>query len=389
MFAHRTNWTLVTNPLTAALEEARGAGIEVLDLTVSNPTRAGLTYDTEAILSAFQDAAMLDYDPQPKGLLSARRAVAEYYRQEHDIFGLDPEALILTASTSEAYSYVFRLLCNAGDEVLVPKPSYPLFDYLAGLEDVKLQPFPLLYDHGWQIDVASLYKAVTPRTRAIVVVHPNNPSGSFVQANEVDALNDFCREYDLAILSDEVFLDYAHDGARRSSFVENVNTLTFTMSGLSKISGLPQMKLAWLAVTGPEGSVREALNRLEVIADTYLSISAPVQHAAPILLGQRRNIQPILVDRLRENLGALDRALASQKNCERLIVEGGWYVILRVPATQPDDELAVDLLRKAAVLVHPGHFFDFPSDGYLVLSLITPSEQFQSGVSRILDVMNL
>jgi aspartate/methionine/tyrosine aminotransferase len=388
MFAHRTNWKLTQNLLTKAIEEARAAGVELLDLTISNPTRAGLAYDAETLLAAFANPEALDYDPQSKGLLSARKAVADYYRQEHEIFQLDLERIILTTSTSEAYSYIFRLLCNSDDEILVPKPSYPLFEFLADLQDVRLTPYPLLYDHGWQIDFPSLYKAVSHRTRAVVVVHPNNPTGSYVQAAEVTALNVFCREYGLVILSDEVFLDYALDGAARSSFVKNDDALTFTLSGVSKISGLPQMKLAWLVASGPPGQVQDAMARLDVIADTYLSMNTPVQLAAPALLEQRKKIQPVLLDRLRENLQELDRALFRQKSCQKLEVEGGWYAILRVPVTQMDEELAVDLVRKVGVLTHPGHFFDFPSEGYLVLSLITPPLVFREGLKRILDVLN-
>ena len=388
MFSHRTSWKLTQNALTRAIEEAREAGANLLDLTTSNPTRAGLKYDAENLLGAFSNDKALDYDPQSKGLLSAREAVVEYYRQEHDIFQLDPECIILTTSTSEAYSYIFRLLCNADDEILVPKPSYPLFEFLADLQDVRLIPYPLLYDHGWQIDFPSLYKSVTHRTRAVVVVHPNNPTGSFVRGEEVSALSGFCKEYGLAIIADEVFLDYALDGAPRTSFAKNDEVLTFALSGVSKVSGLPQMKLAWMVVNGPPDSATDAMSRLEIIADTYLSMSAPIQLAAPVLLDQRKNIQPLLLDRTRENLQELDRALLRQKSCQRLAVEGGWYTILRVPVTRSDEELSIELVQRAGVLVHPGHFFDFASEGNLVLSLITASDAFREGVKRILRHVN-
>ena len=387
-FAHRTNWKLSQNALTRAIEKAQAAGVDLLDLTTSNPTRAGVNYDAETILGAFTNTETLDYDPQSKGMLSARRAVTEYYRQEHDMFHLDPERIILTTSTSEAYSYIFRLLCNAEDEILVPKPSYPLFEFLADLQDVRLTPYPLLYDHGWQIDTPSLYKAVTHRTRAVVVVHPNNPTGSYVRGNDVLALNGFCKEYGLAIISDEVFLDYALDGAARRSFAKNDDVLTFTLSGVSKISGLPQMKFAWMVVSGPPNEVTDAMSRLDVIADTYLSMNAPIQVAAPVLLNQRKHIQPLLLDRVRENMQELDRALSRQKSCQRLEMDGGWYAILRVPVTRSDDELAVELVQSAGVVVHPGHFFDFSSDGYLVLSLITSPGAFREGVKRILENLN-
>jgi len=387
MFSKRTEWKLTPNRFTQAQADQRAAGMEVLDLSVSNPTRAGLPYD-EAILQALVQPEALDYDPQPKGLLSARQAVARYYHDAHDIYGVDPESLILTTSTSEAYSYVFRLLCNTEDEILVPKPSYPLFEFLADLQDVKLVSYPLLYHDAWQIDFASLYKAVNHRTHGVVVVHPNNPTGSYVTSTEIDELNRFCVEYNLALIVDEVFLDYAHDGAARSSLVVNEPALTFTLSGISKISGLPQMKVAWLAASGPEERRREVLARLEVIADTYLSMNAPLQLATPVLLDQRKHIQPLLLDRIRSNVRELDRQLSRQKTCERLRVDGGWYAVLRVPALQSDEDLAIDLLRKVAVLVHPGHFYDFPKDGYLVVSLITPTDLFREGISRILSALN-
>src|ERR1700678_694184 len=275
MFSDRTNWKLTRNRLTDALEAARSGGANILDLTVSNPTRAGLRYDEAAILASLSSPQAIDYDPQPKGLRQAREAVAAYYGGErsgglgvdgHQVRGhggrsFDPEHLALTTSTSEGYSYIFRLLCNPGDELLVPKPSYPLFEFLADLEDVKLVPYPLIYDHGWQMDFPSLEKAVTPRTRGVVVVHPNNPTGSYVHAHELSLLNEFCKERgpgmsgagdgSLALIVDEVFLDYAHNGQPRTSFTANQDVLTFTLSGLSKVSALPQMKVAWIAVSGP------------------------------------------------------------------------------------------------------------------------------------------
>jgi alanine-synthesizing transaminase len=384
MFSDRTNWKLTRNRLTEALEEARAAGRKILDLTISNPTRAGLQHAETEILAALSSPRSLDYDPQPKGLPEARAAVSAYYQNQHATL-VDPEDLILTTSTSEAYSFVFRLLCNPGDEILVPKPSYPLFEFLAGLEDVKLIPYPLLYDHGWQIDFSSLQQRVTARTRAVVVVHPNNPTGSFVHQHEREELNHFCQRDSLAIIADEVFLDYAHDGAARQTFAGNQEALTFTLSGVSKISALPQMKVAWIATSGPPAEVEGSLSRLEIIADTYLSMNAPIQWATPILLDQRREIQRQLVDRVLGNLTELDRQLVTQRACQRLAVEGGWYAVLRVPVTQSDEELAVDLVRKKSVFVHPGHFYDFASDGYLVLSLITPLEEFSEGIRRILD----
>lgn len=387
MFSQRTNWQLSPNALTRAIAEARASGRKILDLTVSNPTEVGVRPDTETVLAALANPQAMHYDPQPRGLLRARRAVCHYYRESHEVFDLDPERLLLTTSTSEAYSYVFRLLCNPGDEIFVPKPSYPLFEFLADLADVKLVPYPLLYDHGWQIDFDSLYRAATERSRGVILVHPNNPTGSYVSPTETSALNAFCHDYGLALIVDEVFLDYSHDGAPRRSFITNADALTFTLSGVSKISALPQMKLAWVATSGPEEMVRKAGERLEIIADTFLSLNAPVQLAARVLLDQRKQIQPILLDRLRVNLAELDRQLAGYSSCTRLMVEGGWYVVVRVPAIGSDEDLAVRLLREANVSVHPSHFYDFPNDGYLVLSLITEPSDFREGVARLLQVV--
>jgi aspartate/methionine/tyrosine aminotransferase len=389
MFSRRTGWKLAVNRFTEAQREVAEAGREVLDLALSNPTRAklavDLAHDQRAIAKALADPGIADYDPQPKGLLVARQRVSAYYRERH--VEVDAESLILTTSTSEGYSYVFRLLCNPDDEILVPKPSYPLFEFLADLQDVKLVPYPLLYDHGWQIDLPSIERAMTQRTRAIVLVHPNNPTGSYVKSQERAALNAFCGEHGLALIVDEVFLDYPMDGARRDSFVGNDGALTFTLSGVSKISGLPQMKLAWVATNGPAAVANEAMERLEVIADTYLSMSAPVQLAADAMLEQRQRIQPALLKRTQANLQELDRQLAGQKSCARLQVEGGWYAVLRVPATQSDEDLVIGLLRECSVLVHPGHFYDFPSDGYLVVSLIALEDEFREGMRRVLEYL--
>lgn len=388
MFSKRTNWKLTPNSLTLAQREMAAAGREVLDLSASNPTRVGLNYDSEAITGSLAQASGLDYEPQPKGMLVARQAVSDYYREQHNTFSVSPENIILTSSTSEAYFHLFHLLCNPDDRVLVPKPSYPLFDFLADLSDVKLVPYPLIYDHGWQIDFVSLYQAVDHRTRAVVLVHPNNPTGSYVHENEFRPLNAFCREYNLALIVDEVFLDYAHDGASRRTFAANPDALTFTLSGLSKVSGLPQMKLAWIVSSGPEEQLASAMDRLEIVADTFLSLNTPVQLASPVLLKQRKNIQPVLLDRLRANLEELDRQLLHSSSCKRLETEGGWYAVLRVPVTQSDEELSVKILRGCSVLVHPGHFYDFPQDGYLVLGLITAMDQFREGVRCVLQLVD-
>jgi aspartate/methionine/tyrosine aminotransferase len=392
MFSRRTAWSLTPNALARALDAHPKR--ELLDLTASNPTRVGLHYEEAEILGALADSAALVYRPEPKGLFPARAAVTEYYREiSSGSVQISPERIILTVSTSEAYSFVFRLLCEVGDEVLVPVPSYPLFEFLAGLQDIRLTPYSLFYDHGWHIDLASLESALTPRSRAIIVVHPNNPTGSYVKSGERETLNRLCAAHELALIADEVFLDYPvredagvrGPGLENSSFGCNQNALTFTLSGLSKIAGLPQMKLAWIVASGPEELVGSALSRLEVIADTYLSMNAPIQHAAPMLLAQRHTVVSQLRARVRINLAELDRQLARQSLCCRLAVEGGWYVILRVPATQPDEELAIALLQRRNVLVQPGYFYDFRNEGYLVLSLITPEQEFAEGVRRLLE----
>jgi alanine-synthesizing transaminase len=385
MFSRRTDWPLAINRFTQAQRELERSGGEWLDLTVSNPTRAQLDYDAVSIRASLSHAQVMDYDPQPRGLPGARGAVAGYYRERNA--DVPAESVVLTTSTSEGYSYVLRLLCNPGDEILVPKPSYPLFEFLADLQDVKLVPYTLVYDHGWQIDLPSLGEAVSARTCAVVLVNPNNPTGSYVSSSEREMLNQFCQQHDLALLVDEVFLDYARDGVLRPSFAANRETLTFTLSGLSKISGLPQMKFAWVVTSGPAEKMNSALDRLEVIADTYLSMSAPIQLAAPTLLAQRKRFQPRLMDRVSANLQELDRQLVTQNTCRRLDLEAGWYAVVRVPATQSDEDLAIELIRQASVVVHPGHFYDFPSDGYLILSLITPPLDFQEGGRRLVELL--
>ena len=383
MFARRTSWQLTPNRLAQALQRLRAAGADVLDLTESNPTRCGLRYAQAQILAALAQPESLTYSPDARGLCRARESVAAYYAER--ALRIDPDGIVLTTSTSEGYSFVFRLLCDPGDEVLVPSPSYPLFELLADVQDVKLVPYPLFYDHGWHVDLHSLRSAVSPRTRAVMVVHPNNPTGSYVKAGEAEALSRLCCERELALVADEVFLDYSHGGPPPPSFAGNRQALTFTLSGLSKISALPQMKVAWIVTSGPKEVEAGARERLEVIADTYLSLSTPLQLAAPQLLAQRHAMRSQLLERIAANLSQLDAQLARQKSCQRLQIEGGWYAVLRVPVTGSDEELALALLERQSVFVHPGHFYDFPADGYLVLSLITPPDSFREGVKRLLQ----
>ena len=382
MFADRTRWNLTTNRLAEALARTRSSGKKLLDLTASNPTECGFHYDRSAILAALSNPAALEYHPDPRGLAAAREAVRSYYAARG--ISINSNDIFLTTSTSEAYSFAFRLLADPGDELLIPTPSYPLFDFLADIQDVKLVHYPLIYDHGWQIDFHVLERAITPRTRGVIVVHPNNPTGHFTKPAEMDRLNRLCAQSGLAIIADEVFLDFQLSPESPQSFAGSAAALTFAMSGLSKISGLPQMKLAWMIVTGPEEVKREASARLEIIADTYLSLNAPIQLAAPVLLEQRHSIQQQLMTRVRKNLAELDSQLSAQKHCARLEVEGGWYAVLRVPATRPDESLAIELLEQHGVYVHPGHFYDFSADGYLVVSLITPEQEFAEGIALLL-----
>ena len=394
MFAKRTNWKLTESAYAQAVRRYRENGRALIDLTVSNPTECGFEYDGAAILSALRSPAALHYEPEPKGLPSARAAVIEYYREKNPGFALGPARVILTTGTSEAYSFLFRLLCEPGDEVLVAHPSYPLFDFLASIQDVRLRPFRLIYDYGWQVDFPALRQAIGPRTRAILVVHPNNPTGHFMARAQARELATICRAYNLALVVDEVFLDYELPAAasemkeRPGTFVGDTQALTFVLSGLSKIAALPQMKVGWIAAAGPDTLVNEAMARLEVIADTYLSLNSPMQCALPALLAQRRKVQPQIKARVIANLAALDENLARQKSVSRLKAEGGWYAVLRVPILQSDEELAIRLIEESGVLVHPGHFYEFADDGYLVISLLTPERKFAEGVSKLLAAID-
>jgi alanine-synthesizing transaminase len=383
MFSDRTRWNLEENRLSHKLAELRASGQTILDLTRSNPTECAFSYDQERIQNALARPGSLLYQPDPCGIKSAREAVSTYYEQQQ--LHLPADDLILTTGTSEAYSFIFRLLCNPGDEVLIPAPSYPLFDFLADLSDVKLVRYPLLYDHGWQMDFAALAAASSSRTKALIVVHPNNPTGHYASPAEQSKLADFCVQRGIGLVADEVFLDFSLNNFRAQSFVSLNKVLTFTLSGLSKTCGLPQMKLAWIAVSGLSDDKAQALARLEVIADTYLSVATPVQLATPELLATRAEFQTQLIARMQKNLRELDVQLSLQSACNRLLCEGGWAAVLRVPATQPDEDLAITLLSKQGVYVHPGHFYDFAQPGHLIISLIIPEEEFAESVRRALS----
>ena len=376
-FSQRTNWNTEESTLARTHRERAAAGLPIADLTASNPTRCGFTYPAN-LLQALADPAAFDYDPQPRGLLSARQAVCRYYAESG--VAVRPEQVVLTTSTSEAYSYLFRLLCDRGSEILAPQPGYPLFDFLAGLEDVSLKAATLLYDHGWQIDPEGFRRAITPRTRAIVLVHPNNPTGHFTKPWEAEELARLCREFDLSLIVDEVFLDYGQEAAGQSFATGLEGVPVFVVSGLSKIAGLPQMKAAWIVATGPEAAA--ALDRLEVIADTFLSMNAPVQAALPAWLEGRAAIQSQILERVSANLAELDRQLMRAPQVTRLAVEAGWYAVVRIPALGPDEQTVLALLEQG-VWVHPGYFFGMAESGWLVVSLLAPVEEFAQGIGRL------
>lgn len=348
----------------------------MIDLTVSNPTVCGFEYDAGTILAPLGSAGALIYDPDPRGMRSAREAVAEYYG-DHGA-EVDPDAVVLTTSTSEGYGYLFRLLCDAGDEVLVAQPSYPLFDFLADLEDVRLRPYPLFYDHGWWIDFGELEKRIGPRTKAIVVVHPNNPTGQATGGEDRRRLETICVRHGLALIVDEVFLDYPLGEERLMSFAVGPHpALTFCLSGMSKIAGLPQMKVGWIVGLGPEAPRREAMGRLEVVADTFLSMNAPVQMALPSWLAGRNGVQGQILKRVRGNLAAAQRSGA-----EVLRLDAGWSAILRLPQVGEEDAAEI-LLREVGVVVHPGSFYGIAESGRVVVSLLGFEQGFAEGLERI------
>jgi alanine-synthesizing transaminase len=378
-FSKRTGWNLEENQLTAAVRERVAAGGELVDVTVSNPTACGFLYER------VEPGETALYEPISLGTIAARSAVAGYYRDAGAEVAV--ERICLTTSTSEAYSFLFRLLCDPGDEVLVARPSYPLFEFLAQLDDVLLREYPLLYDpnaddeHGWSIDLHSLEAEITERTRAVIVVHPNNPTGNFASDAERAALERICAVRGLALIVDEVFLDYALGGKSARSFAAGESAcLTFVLSGISKVCGLPQMKASWMAACGPRALVEEAMGRIEVIADTFLSMSAPVQLALPLWLEQRHGLQGQIRERCAANLRALDARLAGS-SAQRLVLEGGWTAVVRVPRTVDGRPFAEAALERG-VLLQPGEFYGLP-EGRIVLSLLTPSAVWERGLGLL------
>jgi aspartate/methionine/tyrosine aminotransferase len=374
---------MLPNALSLELERCRSAGTPYLDLTVSNPTRCGFAYPEAELLAALSAPGVLSYEPDARGRAAAREAIAAYHGH-----GLDPEELILTASTSEAYSWLFKLLCDPGDDVLVPSPSYPLFHWLGALEGVEAQTVAAIRFDGWNLDLQGLAQACTARTRAVVVVNPNNPTGHFLAREEWRELLAFCRERDLALLVDEVFSDYAlepgPDRLPTAMAETEPGCPLFVLSGLSKIAALPQIKLGWIAARGEQA--RALLEPLSFIADQYLSVSASAQAAAPAILALAPGIRRGILERMKTNLKALDQLLAAHPHLSRLPVEGGWSVLVRRPGLGTGEDCALALLR-AGVLVHPGHFFDLPGEGYLVLSLLPEPASFREGITLLAKVL--
>jgi alanine-synthesizing transaminase len=384
MFSDRLPRDLARNRLTAAVESMRTAGRAFIDLTESNPTRAGFDYPSD-LLAPLAHPRGLRYEPHPLGAIEARRAVAAQYERQG--LSMAPERIVLTASTSEAYSLLFKLLANPGDEVLVPRPSYPLFDHLTRLDFVVARPYDLEYHGSWSIDFASVEGAISPRTRAALIVTPNNPTGSFVTAAELDRFASLCADRDIGLVADEVFADYELEpGASRSAgrAAARGDVLTFALGGLSKSVGLPQVKLGWIAAAGPDALVAAALERLELVCDTYLSVSTPVQAAAADLLARGAGVRDQIAARVVANYRRLCSAAADVLPSRVLRSDGGWYAVLQVPSLESEEDLAVGLLTRGGVLTHPGYFFDFPRESFLVVSLLPPPMTFAHGISRVL-----
>ena len=369
------------NAITRAVQRLRAADVPYIDLSESNPTRVGLAYPPD-ILGALADPRALVYEPHPLGLRSAREAVAEEFARRGA--AVDPDHLVLSASTSEAYSWLFKLLCDPGDAVLVPQPSYPLFEYLSALEGVRTIPYPLTYHGRWEVDAHGM--AGAPETvRAVLAVSPNNPTGSFLSARDIDALLSICHTRGWALIVDEVFADYPVDVDHPiTDIAARAGVLAFTLGGASKSIGLPQVKLGWTLVGGPAPRRDEALHALELIADTFLSVSTPVQAAAARLLRDGTAVRTAIQQRLLANVTAAKRLVAEYPACNLLPVEGGWSLLVRVPASRSEEQIVLDLLERERVLVHPGFFFDLPHEAFVVVSLLPEPDVFADAFARLL-----
>ena len=382
MFSSRVPGDLAPNRLTRAVQRARAAGSSLLDLTLTNPTKAAIPYPA-SILDTLADPRGLQYEPAPLGSLDARAAVARDYSR-HGI-NVAPEAVVLTASTSEAYSVLFKLLCAPeGDAVMLPVPSYPLFDHLTQLDGVRPISYRLEYHGRWAIDFDALDRAWTDGVRAVLAVSPSNPTGSMLTDTEFAGLTDRCARRDAALIVDEVFMDYPLMPPK-PSYRERPGCLTFRLGGLSKSAGLPQVKLGWMAVDGPETLVRDALNRVELICDTYLSVSTPVQLAAPALMAAGADVRARILERVQRNDRELRTMSSAHPSVHVLTCEAGWSAVVRVPSTRSEEDLVIELLERDGVLVHPGFFFDFPHECFLVVSLLPETPSFVEGMTRVLE----
>lgn len=386
MFSGRTPRSLEPNHLTQTLARLRERGMEWVDLTLSNPTAVGLPYPAKEILDALRDPRALTYQPTPLGHEDTRRAIASYYRERG--CAVDPAHIVLSASTSEAYTWLFKLLCEPGDEVLAPSPSYPLFECLAALEGVRMVQYPLLEENGWGIDFEALERLASPRCRAVIFVSPNNPTGAYLNPDARARLQEFARQRSLALVVDEVFLDsFYGDALPEAASAAGIEAaaLTFTLSGLSKVAGLPQMKLGWTVVGGPEPLRREALERLEWISDSYLSVSAPVQCATPKWLALAPALQKSIAARCRFNRELLEQALTPETGCRLLPAEAGWVAVVDVPRVYSEEAWVLSLVAKHQVLVQPGFFYDFPREALLVVSLLPAEPVFAEGAERLIQ----
>ena len=384
MFSRRTSWSNHPNKLSTAFEQRLRAGLPVIDLTLSNPTQAKIDYPVTELLASLQNTRVLSYQPDPRGLLTARQAVCDYYAGKNAV--LDPSDIFLTASTSESYSTLMKLLCEVGDTILVPSPSYPLFEYLAQINDVGLRNYSLAYDGRWHIEIASVKSAITPNTRAIVIINPHNPTGEFLQADEYAEIVRIATDHNCALIVDEVFIDYKFDRAGFSqTTAAAADLLTFTLNGLSKLAGLPQMKLGWIAVSGPEKLTTEAMSRLEIVSDTFLSVNTPVQVALSEFLKLGKEISTSILTRVKINYKHLQDSIREGSPCGVLNCDGGWNAIIQLPRTKSDEEWAMELLDKRGIFVYPGYFFDLRESGLIVVSLLQREEIFLRAITEIVD----
>lgn len=382
-FSQRTGWSLASNQLMSTLDELRRQKQPIIDLTESNPTRCGFSYPGKKILNWLSIPENMKYDPSPKGGLRAREAIKRYY--EGKGITVSADQIFLTASTSEGYSNLFRLLTDPGDHVLFPSPSYPLFEFLVDLNDIQMDSYRLVYQHGWAIDFNSLKNTIGGKTRAIIMVSPNNPTGSFLKQHDIDQLNSICKKYDLPLICDEVFSDYIFDHSQKYlSLAGNQENLTFVLGGLSKTLALPQMKLSWIVINGPPGLVEQAMDRLEIISDTFLSVNTPVQNSLGNWLALKNDIQANLKSRLEHNLSFLTSELKEHLGCGMLKNEAGWYAIVKIPTLFTEEQWVLKFLREDHVFTHPGYFFNFEDEAYIVLSLLPEEKYFQEGVRRVL-----